>query len=217
MPTRPAATRHHGFGPCTAIVAAWATRPTRGDRACRHPDSACSLRAETRPSRLGAMSPFNAHWIGADTISVAGEIDVSTADQLADLCSTVGPHVGIECSRCEFIDSAALSVLLRLRKRVEREGWRGDADRSVPSGPRRARGGWPVRSVPDRHDGHRRPRPHLTPIRQCTVARNSMTASLKASLRSPATMWPAPPTSANRAWGTSARNSRAPCSLSRSL
>ena len=44
-----------------------------------------------------------------------------------------------------------------------------------------------------------------------------MTASLKRSLRSPATMCPAPATSTSRAWGTSSSSCRAPSSLSRSL
>ena len=37
-------------------------------------------------------------------------------------CADLGPHVGIECSRCDFLDSAGISVLLRVRTRVDAEG-----------------------------------------------------------------------------------------------
>ena len=50
-----------------------------------------------------------------------------------------------------------------------------------------------------------------------TDSRKVTTASLKRSLRSPATMWPAPATSTICACGTSSRSSCAPSSLSRSL
>lgn len=68
------------------------------------------------------MTPFAVRSIGPDAVAVAGEIDASTADEFAAACGSLGPHVTIDCSECEFIDSAGLTVLLALRTRVSREG-----------------------------------------------------------------------------------------------
>jgi anti-anti-sigma factor len=68
------------------------------------------------------VTPFQVHRLTTDTVAIVGEVDASTAAQFADACAALGPHVGIECSRCEFLDSAGISVLLKLRQRVDADG-----------------------------------------------------------------------------------------------
>lgn len=87
----------------------------------------------TRPSgeQNPRMTPFSVQRIGPDTVSVAGEIDGSTAAVLGEACAELGRHVSIECSRCEFIDSAGVSALLAVRSRVVPEG--GDVTLVNPS------------------------------------------------------------------------------------
>lgn len=68
------------------------------------------------------MTPFSVQRIGHDTVSVAGEIDGLTAAVLDEACAQLGPDISIECSRCEFIDSAGVSALLAIRTRVVAQG-----------------------------------------------------------------------------------------------
>jgi anti-anti-sigma factor len=68
------------------------------------------------------VTPFQVHRLTTDTVSIVGEVDASTAQQFADACAELGAHVGIECSRCDFLDSAGIAVLLKLRQRVEADG-----------------------------------------------------------------------------------------------
>lgn len=68
------------------------------------------------------MTPFDVRTVGHDAIAVVGEIDASTADAFAAACGALGPGATIDLERCEFIDSAGLSVLLSLRGRVVRDG-----------------------------------------------------------------------------------------------
>lgn len=58
-------------------------------------------------------------------ISVTGELDLSTADQLADaaLVATSGTHrVALDLSACTFIDSSGLRAVLRMHKDLAEDG-----------------------------------------------------------------------------------------------
>lgn len=68
------------------------------------------------------MTPFSVERADAGTVSVTGEIDGSTAAALIDACSSITGDVAIECSRCEFIDSAGVTALLKVRQRAAATG-----------------------------------------------------------------------------------------------
>ena len=68
------------------------------------------------------MTPFSVERTGDGTVSVSGEIDGASAPLLEAACSRAGDHVRIECAACEFIDSAGLSALLRIRSAVVARG-----------------------------------------------------------------------------------------------
>jgi anti-sigma B factor antagonist len=58
-------------------------------------------------------------------ISVTGELDLSTADQLAEaaLVATSGTHrLVLDLSACTFIDSSGLRVVLRMHKDLAEDG-----------------------------------------------------------------------------------------------
>lgn len=68
------------------------------------------------------MTPFSVERTDAGTVSVAGEIDGSTAAALLDLCGELTGDIAIECSRCEFIDSAGVTALLKVRQQAAAAG-----------------------------------------------------------------------------------------------
>jgi anti-sigma B factor antagonist len=69
------------------------------------------------------MTPFSVERTGAGTVSIRGEVDGAAVAALEAACAEAGDQVRIDCSGCEFIDSAGVSALLRLRaERVERGG-----------------------------------------------------------------------------------------------
>jgi anti-anti-sigma factor len=69
------------------------------------------------------MTPFSVERTGPCTVSIRGEVDRAAAGTLEAVCEEVGDDIRIDCSGCEFIDSAGVSALLRLRaERVERGG-----------------------------------------------------------------------------------------------
>ena len=68
------------------------------------------------------MATLSVEQIAPDTVSIAGEVDGSTAAVLVEACDALGNNPSIECSRCEFIDSAGVSALVRIRTRVAADG-----------------------------------------------------------------------------------------------
>lgn len=55
-------------------------------------------------------------------MAVRGEIDAIAAPALEAACAGAGDHVRIVCRDCEFIDSAGVSALLRIRAAVVARG-----------------------------------------------------------------------------------------------
>ena len=54
--------------------------------------------------------------VGASRIAVRGELDIATAEQLAEplgIALSAGDHLVLDLSECEFIDSAGLRLVLR--------------------------------------------------------------------------------------------------------
>jgi anti-sigma B factor antagonist len=64
------------------------------------------------------MAVLDVRHVGAATVAVAGEIDASTVHRLESALDGLGAHPVIRCTGCSFIDSAGVTALLRLRRRV---------------------------------------------------------------------------------------------------
>jgi anti-sigma B factor antagonist len=60
---------------------------------------------------------------GTDIVSVAGEVDMSTAPQLnATLAVLTGPRLMVDLAAVTFMDSSGLHSLLDARNRLQGEG-----------------------------------------------------------------------------------------------
>ncbi len=60
---------------------------------------------------------------GVTEIEVDGELDLSVADQLETVIDEAGPgRMLIDLSRCTFIDSTGIAVILRAQRRREEDG-----------------------------------------------------------------------------------------------
>jgi anti-sigma B factor antagonist len=68
------------------------------------------------------MTSFSVQRTGDGSVSVMGEIDAIAAPVLEAACADAGDDVRIECRDCEFIDSAGVSALLRIRSAVTARG-----------------------------------------------------------------------------------------------
>lgn len=68
------------------------------------------------------MTAFSVERTGDGSVAVRGEIDAAAAPALEAACAEAGDHVRIVCSDCEFIDSAGVSALLRIRSAVVARG-----------------------------------------------------------------------------------------------
>jgi anti-anti-sigma factor len=63
---------------------------------------------------------------GATVVSVFGEVDLSTADQLEAALQGLAAErrtAVLDLSRVEFMDSSGIGVLVRATRDAERDGW----------------------------------------------------------------------------------------------
>jgi anti-sigma B factor antagonist len=63
---------------------------------------------------------------GATVISVFGEVDLSTADQLEAALAALAAHrraTVLDLSGVEFMDSSGIGVLVRATRDADRDGW----------------------------------------------------------------------------------------------
>jgi anti-anti-sigma factor len=66
-------------------------------------------------------------WPDSRAIMVEGELDLAVADQLRDLLDRAGldeMHVLLDFSRCSFIDSGGLAVLVSAEEKLRKRGLR---------------------------------------------------------------------------------------------
>lgn len=61
---------------------------------------------------------------GATVISVAGELDLSTAPQLEEHLRGAGASVVVDLSACEFIDSTGIALIVRAAQGGDGDGAR---------------------------------------------------------------------------------------------
>ena len=86
-----------------------------------HGRSTDTAQAE-QPGRLSVTATTTD---GIHVLTVAGEIDHHTGDQLRqalDITGTTRPHVVIDMSRVTFMDSSGLASLLNAQRRLTRAG-----------------------------------------------------------------------------------------------
>ena len=87
----------------------------------QHHDGSSSLETSGKPAEIEAKREGDSL-----TVAVAGEIDLSTADQLdaaiRDAEKTETNRIVVDLSALYFIDSTGLSVLLDAIKRSRRDG-----------------------------------------------------------------------------------------------
>lgn len=116
---------------------------------------AARLVAEMRPAGRSAALKIDQTviWAEARQISIRGELDLSGADALrCVLADTVGsglPCVVLDLSRCEFLDAAALGVIVGMQRELAANGQElmvdgatGQVEMLIHLGGAIARAGW---------------------------------------------------------------------------